>query len=183
VCTYACCSAARLKSAIICCAVWLYSASSDDVLSFSSLSSSILCATTSSSCAFIALAYFDAALLYIYIFNYRSLLQKSPMKETIFYILHYSIQQALKKCSVVFCLFVYGMATISRLLIIIGLFCKRALQKRLYFAEETCNFKEPTHQSHPIAGFSAQRLLIPVRLVRAHSFFLIYFPSFLPFGS
>jgi len=30
-----------------------------------------------------------------------------------------------------------------------GLFCKRALQKRLYSAKETCNFKEPTNRSHP----------------------------------
>jgi len=44
----------------------------------------------------------------------------------------------------------YGVATISRLLKIIGLFCKRALQKRLYSAEETYDFKEPTNRSHPI---------------------------------
>ena len=39
---------------------------------------------------------------------------------------------------------VYGVATTSRLLKIIGLFCKRALQKRRYSAKETCNIKEPT---------------------------------------
>jgi len=38
----------------------------------------------------------------------------------------------------------------SRLLTIIGLFCKRALWKRLYSAKETCNSKEPTNHSHPI---------------------------------
>ena len=43
------------------------------------------------------------------------------------------------------------MASISRLLKIIGLFCKRALQKRLYSAKETYDFKEPTNRSHPIA--------------------------------
>ena len=42
------------------------------------------------------------------------------------------------------------MATISRLLKIIGLFCKRALQKRRYSAKETYHFKEPTNRSHPI---------------------------------
>ena len=42
------------------------------------------------------------------------------------------------------------MATISRLLKIIGLFCKRALSKRRYSAKETYNFKEPTNRSHPI---------------------------------
>jgi len=33
---------------------------------------------------------------------------------------------------------------------IICLFCKRILQKRLYFAKETCNCKEPTNRSYPI---------------------------------
>jgi len=41
-------------------------------------------------------------------------------------------------------------ATISRLFKIIGLFCKRALQKRLHSAKETYNFEEPTNRSHPI---------------------------------
>jgi len=41
-------------------------------------------------------------------------------------------------------------ATISRILKIIGLFCKRALQKRLYYEKETYNFKEPTSRCHPI---------------------------------
>jgi len=45
----------------------------------------------------------------------------------------------------------YGVATISRLLKIIGLFCKRALQKRPISSKETCNSKEPTNHSHPIA--------------------------------
>jgi len=44
----------------------------------------------------------------------------------------------------------YGVATISRLLKIIGLFCKRALSKRRYSAKETYSFKEPTNRSHPI---------------------------------
>jgi len=44
----------------------------------------------------------------------------------------------------------YGVATISRLLKIICLFCKRALWKRLYFAKETYDFKEHTNRSHPI---------------------------------
>jgi len=42
-------------------------------------------------------------------------------------------------------------ATISRLLKIIGLFCKRALEKRLYSAKETYSFKEPANRSHPIS--------------------------------
>jgi len=44
----------------------------------------------------------------------------------------------------------YGVATISRLLKITSLFCKRALLKRRYSAKETYNFKEPTNRSHPI---------------------------------
>jgi len=44
----------------------------------------------------------------------------------------------------------YRVATISRLLQIIGLFCKRALSKRRYSAKETYNFKRPTNFSHPI---------------------------------
>ena len=43
-----------------------------------------------------------------------------------------------------------GVATVSRPLKIIGLFCKRALDKRLYSAKETYNFKEPTSRSHSI---------------------------------
>ena len=41
-----------------------------------------------------------------------------------------------------------GVATISRLLKIMGLFCKRALSKRPYSAKETYNFKEPTSRSY-----------------------------------
>ena len=32
----------------------------------------------------------------------------------------------------------------------IRLFCKRALQKRRYSANETCDFVDPTDRSHPI---------------------------------
>ena len=50
----------------------------------------------------------------------------------------------------------YGVATISRMLKNIGLFCKRALQKRLVFCKETCIFKHPTHRSHPILPYQHQ---------------------------
>jgi len=46
----------------------------------------------------------------------------------------------------------YGVATIGRLLEILGLFCKKALEKRPYSANETYNFKEPTNRSHPIVN-------------------------------
>ena len=45
---------------------------------------------------------------------------------------------------------IYGVATISRLLKMIGHFCKTALWKRLYSAKKTFEFKEPTNRSHPI---------------------------------
>ena len=47
----------------------------------------------------------------------------------------------------------YGVATISRLLKIIGLVCKRALWKRRDSAKETYIFKAGTHRSHPIRVF------------------------------
>jgi len=47
--------------------------------------------------------------------------------------------------------FTYGVATISRMLKNIGLFCKRDLQKRPIFCKETYIFKHPTHRSHPIS--------------------------------
>jgi len=45
----------------------------------------------------------------------------------------------------------YGVAPISKLPKIIRLFCKRALQKRLFSAKDTHNFKEPSNRSHPIS--------------------------------
>ena len=44
----------------------------------------------------------------------------------------------------------FGVVTNSRLPKNIGLFCKRALEKRLYSAKETYIFKEPTNRSPPI---------------------------------
>jgi len=44
----------------------------------------------------------------------------------------------------------YGVATISRLLKIKGLFCRISSLVRGSFAKETCNFKETTKRSHPI---------------------------------
>ena len=43
-----------------------------------------------------------------------------------------------------------SMYTCSRLLKITCLFCKRALWKRWYSAQEAYNLKEPTNRSHPI---------------------------------
>ena len=52
----------------------------------------------------------------------------------------------------------YGVATISRMLKNIGLFCKRDLQKRPIFCKETYIFKHPTHRSHPISIASSLSL-------------------------
>ena len=54
------------------------------------------------------------------------------------------------------------MAEIRRLLQIIGLFCKRALLKRPYSANETYDFKEPSNRSHPIPTAYTQ-----VRVIQA----------------
>ena len=48
------------------------------------------------------------------------------------------------------CNWLYGLASVSRIDKIIGLFCKRALQKRHCSAKETYNFVDPTYRSHPI---------------------------------
>jgi len=47
---------------------------------------------------------------------------------------------------------------LSRLFKIIGLFCKRDLQKRRYSAKETCNFKAPTHRCHLIRFLQSHRM-------------------------
>jgi len=45
----------------------------------------------------------------------------------------------------------YRVASVSRIDKSIGLFGKRALQKRQYSAKETYNFIDPTDRSHPIS--------------------------------
>ena len=62
----------------------------------------------------------------------------------------------------------YGVATCSRLLRIIGLFCKRALSKRRYSAKETCDFKEPTNRSHPISDMCVRKCTGTSRSMRIH---------------
>ena len=62
----------------------------------------------------------------------------------------------------------YGLATISRLLKTIGLFCKRALPNRRYSAKETDNFsfKLKMHDSRQNAHLPANhRSLTRIRLV------------------
>ena len=49
---------------------------------------------------------------------------------------------------------------------ITGLFCKRALYKRLYSAKVTYNFKEPTNRSHPITESPAEYSLFYTALLQ-----------------
>ena len=51
-------------------------------------------------------------------------------------------------------IYVHRVASTSRLLQIVDLFCKRALYQRRYYARETYNFKEPINRSHPIARYT-----------------------------
>ena len=71
------------------------------------------------------------------------------------YVIHDSITDrwVVPETSLIVTWITYGMATISRMLKNIGLFCKRALQKRPVFCKETCIFKHPTHRSHPIPTY------------------------------
>ena len=70
---------------------------------------------------------------YIYRLRYRALLQKR----------HILLRSLL---------IAYRVATISRLLEIIGLFCRIASVLWGSFAKETYTFEEPTHRSHPISA-------------------------------
>ena len=47
---------------------------------------------------------------------------------------------------------IYGVATISRLLMITGLCCRVSSLLQGSSAKETCNFREPTHRSYPIVN-------------------------------
>jgi len=67
----------------------------------------------------------------------------------------------------------YRVATISRLLKIIGPCCKRALQKRLHSAKETYNLKGPTDRSHPICRI----IIILKRLLHTLDRMIVIFKS------
>ena len=83
------------------------------------------------------------------------------------YVLTFYVQVCMHNHTRV-CRYTYGVATMSRLLQIIGLFCKRALQNRLYFAKETYNFKKPTNRSHPICVNPSWNMLHTYKYVRVH---------------
>jgi len=57
------------------------------------------------------------------------------------------------RCVAVLCNLWKRLRCLRWLLQIKGLFCKRALQQRLYSAKETYDLKEPTNRSHPISNW------------------------------
>jgi len=100
--------------------------------------------------------------------NYRALLRKMTCKDKAFC-------GSSPLYSWITVANVYEVATIRRLLQIIGLFCKRALEKRLYSAKETYNLKKlysaketynlkkPTNRSQP---YKSQGDLTQLRWIR-----------------
>jgi len=63
--------------------------------------------------------------------------------------------------------YTYGVALVSRIDKIIGLFCKRDLLKRRYSVKETYNLIDPTDHSHPI-WMSHAASLLPCAYNTAH---------------
>ena len=61
----------------------------------------------------------------------------------------------------------YGVATISRLLKIIRLFCRISSLLQGSCEKETYNFEEPTHRSHPISCTGAIRLCMYTCVISA----------------
>ena len=61
----------------------------------------------------------------------------------------------------------YGVATISRLLKIIGLFCS-PIQETM-FCKETYKFKEPTNRSHPISEY-----LLEYKHIWSNTYLLVF---------
>ena len=64
----------------------------------------------------------------------------------------------------------YGVASVSRIDKIIGLFCKRALTKRRYSAKVTWSLIDPTDRRHPIS----------INNMCCHTWYVLSFVSFVP---
>ena len=111
---------------------------------------------------------------------YRALLQKRPIifrslliVATLYGSSPPSIYCLLRICVRIFCVGAsqkcanryYGVASVSRIDKMIGLFCKRALQKRRYSAKETYNLIDPTDCSHPIYNITAITGVAPPILI------------------
>jgi len=59
-------------------------------------------------------------------------------------------------------------ASVSRIDKIVGLFYKRALEKRRYSAKETYNLIDPTDRSHPIGSGGLRRWRRSYRAAKTH---------------
>jgi len=72
-------------------------------------------------------------------------------------------------------MYTYGVATISRLLKIAGLFCRISSLLQGSCANETFNVKEPTHLSHPIVeSYDDKTVFISVYKVDLFSYLSTY---------
>ena len=72
---------------------------------------------------------------------------------------------------------VYGVATISRLLKMIGLFCRISSLLYCSFATETYDFKEPTNRSHPIPTYVHPYMQMNLHVsiyIKIHMYVYIY---------
>jgi len=78
--------------------------------------------------------------------HYRGLLREMTYKDKAPMVLHHLVSR-------------YGMALSSRLLKIIGLFCRISSFLEGSFAKETCVSREPTNRSHPICYSEASLYL------------------------
>jgi len=84
---------------------------------------------------------------------YRALLQKEHLIHFVVFgsvYAHNTHDHTRIHQNILFCTW-YGMALVCRIDKMIGLFCKRALQKRQYSAKETYDVIDPTDCSHPIS--------------------------------
>jgi len=63
----------------------------------------------------------------------------------------------------------HGVASVSRIDKMIGLFCKRALSKKRYSGKETYDLINPTDRSHPIVVYTLQHTLTATHCTATHS--------------
>jgi len=84
---------------------------------------------------------------------------KCTLKCTNVWSVHVHNQHVHRSCTcAVHTFYVYGVATVSRLLKNTGLFCRISSLLLGSFAKETYNFKEPSNHSHPITPFYTLRV-------------------------
>ena len=71
------------------------------------------------------------------------------------HVIHEWVMSHNQPCHIWMSRVTYGVASISRIDKILGLFCKRARLKRRYSAKETYNFIDPNDRSHPTGRYVA----------------------------